>query len=192
MTTEPQEMRQATFRREWAMPNSETFDILPIRLFVGRYLGLSMVSVDPFARNSRLATHTNDLNPGTSADYHMEAATFLELLLSKGVQADVILFDPPYSPRQTKEVYQSIGKHFGISDQQNVGRWTKEREFCARLMKPSGVCLSFGWNSQGLGKQNGFEITEVLIVCHGGAHNDTICIAERRIETTPDLFPLDT
>lgn len=32
-----------------------------------------------------------------------------------------------------------------------------------------------------MGKERGFEILEILLVCHGGAHNDTICLAERRI-----------
>jgi hypothetical protein len=48
-------------RREWAMPNKNTFDIQPIRLFVEKYLNESKVSVDPFAQNSQLATYTNDL-----------------------------------------------------------------------------------------------------------------------------------
>lgn len=42
--------------------------------------------------------------------------------------------------------------------------------------------LSFGWNTTGMGISRGFQIQEVLLVCHGGAHNDTICIAEKRIK----------
>jgi len=41
--------------------------------------------------------------------------------------------------------------------------------------------LSFGWNSVGMGITRGYEIVEILLVCHGGAHNDTICIAEKKI-----------
>jgi hypothetical protein len=40
--------------------------------------------------------------------------------------------------------------------------------------------LSFGWNSAGMGKKYGFEQIEIMLVCHGAAHNDTICLAERR------------
>lgn len=31
-----------------------------------------------------------------------------------------------------------------------------------------------------VGKKHGFEQIEILLVCHGAAHNDTICVAERR------------
>jgi hypothetical protein len=51
--------------REWAMPSHETFDIPPIAAFVQKYLRESQVSVDPFARNRRWATYTNDLDPNT-------------------------------------------------------------------------------------------------------------------------------
>jgi hypothetical protein len=43
------------------------------------------------------------------------------------------------------------------------------------------VVLSFGWNSAGMG--DFFEPVELLLVAHGGAHNDTICVAERCIKT---------
>lgn len=36
-----------------------------------------------------------------------------------------------------------------------------------------------------LGLQNGAKIIEILIVAHGGAHNDTICMAERKISHQP-------
>lgn len=72
--------------RTWAMPTSDTFDCKPIGDFVRQYL--KGVSVDPFARNKRWATHTNDLNPETAAEYHMDAKDFLEMLAAKGVKAD--------------------------------------------------------------------------------------------------------
>ena len=76
------------------MPYADTFSVKPIGNFVQKYL--HGVSVDPFARNSGLATWTNDLNPQTWAQYHMDAVEFLERLVSKEIKADVVLFDPPY------------------------------------------------------------------------------------------------
>ena len=67
-----------TFTREWAMPSADTFSIKPIGEFVKRYIQ-SGVSVDPFARNGTLATITNDINPNTSAQYHMDAIEFLDM-----------------------------------------------------------------------------------------------------------------
>jgi hypothetical protein len=163
--------------REWAMPSADTFTIKPLGEIVKKYL--AGVSVDPFARNNDWATYTNDLNPETSAQYHMDAVGFLNMLAGKGVKADVILFDPPYSSRQVKEVYAGIGRKFGKEDNQNSIRWTAEREACLQLCKPGTIVLSFGWNSTGMGNKRGFEKVEILLVNHGSAHNDTICVVER-------------
>lgn len=50
----------------------------------------------------------------------------------------------------------------------------------------SANLLSFGWNSCGMGE--GFELLEILLVAHGGAHNDTICLAERMIAKQEELY----
>ena len=139
------------FSRHWAMPNAETFSVPVIGEFVQRHL--RGVSIDPFARNSGLATYTNDLSKETSAQYHMLADDFLTMLAVQHVKADVVIFDPPYSPGQIVECYQSCGLE---------------------------VVLSFGWNSCGMGE--GFSIEEIMLVAHGGAHNDTICLAERMVQ----------
>jgi hypothetical protein len=171
-------MSSMVIQREWAMPSADTFTIPPIAEIVKRYL--AGVSVDPFARNNNWATYTNDLNPQTSAQYHMDAVDFINMLASRGVKADVILFDPPYSSRQVKEVYAGIGRKFCKEDNQNSIRWTKERGALLKLCKPGTIVLSFGWNSTGIGNKRGFEKVEILIVNHGSAHNDTICVVERK------------
>ena len=51
--------------------------------------------------------------------------------------------------------------------------------------KITDLIISFGWNSQGFGKNLGFEIIEVLLVPHGRSHNDTIVTVERKILTLP-------
>jgi len=165
-------------QRAWAMPNHNTFDIAPIRAWLAPYL--QGVIIDPFARDQKLATITNDLNPATSAQYHMDVFAFVDWLLTFKEQADVILFDPPYSPRQLKECYESIGRAFTTQDGQVPGRWTKARDGLAQMLRPGGHALSFGWNSSGFGKKRGFELVRVLLVCHGSGHNDTICVAERK------------
>jgi hypothetical protein len=54
------------------------------------------------------------------------------------------------------------------------------RDAAHDILRPGGIVLSFGWNSTGMGVGRGYEMFDMLIVCHGGAHNDTICIAERK------------
>lgn len=50
-----------------------------------------------------------------------------------------------------------------------------------RILKPSGIVLSFGWSSVGIGKKRGFELKEILLLCHGGNHNDTMCLKEVKL-----------
>ena len=104
--------------RTWAMPHSDTFSVKPIGEFVKKYLVNSKISVDPFARNKQWATHTNDLNPETLAEYHLDALEFLEGLAVQKVNADLVIFDPPYSPRQLAECYKQIGRKATMQDTQ--------------------------------------------------------------------------
>jgi hypothetical protein len=177
------------FSRQWAMPSADTFDIPPIREFVKKYLRQSKVSIDPFARNKRWATYTNDLNPDTAAEYHMPALEFLKMLREKGVQSDIIIFDPPYTIQQVKQVYESFGAGtFTAYDAQNAVRWTDEKEVAYDLLAAGGVFLNFGYNTMGLGKNGHCEIVEILIVAHGPAHYDTLCMAERKIAHQAELM----
>lgn len=161
------------------MPSGNTFDCPPIAGFVQKYLLKSKVSVDPFARNRRWATYTNDLDPRTSADRHLDAGVFLWNLKQDGVKADLVIFDPPYSPNQIIECYQSIGHDMAHANR-NGELYARVRSAIPEILTEEAVVLSFGWNSNGMGLKHEFEIIEILIVAHGGAHNDTICMAERR------------
>lgn len=165
------------------MPTADTFDCQPIGDFVRRHL--QGVSVDPFARNCRLASYTNDLNPNTSADRHMDAEAFLVELAERGVKADTILLDPPYSPRQISECYRASGFKASQADTQNAALYARVRRAARRLCKAGTRVLSFGWNSCGMGI--GFKAVELMLVAHGGAHNDTICLAEEFVE-----YPMGT
>lgn len=171
--------------RKWAMPDPNTFAIPPIRDLLKRYVSHSKVSVDPFSRNSRLATHTNDLNPETCAESHCDAEEFLRGLSAKGVQADLVLFDPPYSPRQISECYQSVGREVGMEGTQNGKLYKRVRDAILPVLAPRGTVISFGWNSSGMGLVRGFNQIEILLVCHGGGHNDTIVTVEVK---QPHLF----
>jgi hypothetical protein len=168
------------FSRVWAMPCSETFSVKPIGEMVRRYLDVADVSCDPFARNKRWATYTNDLNPNTSAEYHMDAEDFLRELAGKGVRCDLALLDPPYSPRQISECYREAGLTCGMKETQNAALYSRVKSALCGVLTEDAVVLSFGWNSSGMGQKHGFEQIELMLVCHGGAHNDTICLAEKR------------
>jgi hypothetical protein len=174
--------------RKWAMPSADTFSVPPIGEFVKSYLRHSKVSIDPFARNKRWATYTNDLNTKTEAEYHLDAEEFLCQLVNNGVMAVLIIFDPPYSPRQIMECYDEIGLK-SPDGGHNSSLYARCKRVINRLLGVGGVVLSFGWNTHGMMTHKVYEIEEILLVCHGQAHNDTICMAERKIAHQPDLLP---
>lgn len=165
------------------MPSADTTKCQPIGALVRRYL--RGVSVDPFARNSALATYTNDLNPETAAQHHMQAADFLDMLARRGVVADVVIFDPPYSPRQIAECYEACGLAPTQADTQNARLYAECKRAIRKLCAHGSRVLSFGWNTVGMG--SGFALEELLVVCHGAAHNDTLCTVEVLTEQQHEL-----
>jgi hypothetical protein len=182
-------MSKPIINRVWDMPNADTMLVPSIRQFALKYLAQSKCSVDPFARNCRLCKYTNDLNPDTAAEWHLEASDFLRMLVAQQVVADVVVFDPPYSVRQIQEVYQRVGREpFSFNDHEQVGRWNEEKDLISKLLEPGGICLHLGWHTNGMCKERGFVIEEILLVPHGGCRNDTICMAERKLPADAILF----
>lgn len=187
------------FNRVWAMPSKDTFSIVPIAKLIRRVMMienriclsegamapkevcLSGDWIDPFARDSQFnefCIATNDLNQDTRTTHHLESLDFLKLFPDESV--DGILFDPPYSPRQISECYKSVGREVHMEDTQSSFYGDRKKEV-ARILRKGGIAICCGWNSGGIGLKNGFELEEVLLVPHGGAHNDTIVTVERKI-----------
>lgn len=169
-----------TIRRVWAMPSPATFQIPPIDALLDRVLAGRKCVVDPFARTSRRAHHANDLNPEFGHGSSMDAAKWLAKLHADGVRADAVLFDPPYSPRQIAECYRQVGRAVGMEEAQNARLYKAARDGLTRIAAPGCVAVSCGWNSSGLGVGRGWQQEEIMLVCHGGAHNDTIVVIEIR------------
>ena len=167
--------------RIWAMSNKNTFNISPIANLINKYISDDdrKVIVDPFANSCQIGTITNDLNPKFNTTYHLDALDFLKMIDSESV--DVVLYDPPYSPRQVKESYESVG--ITVTAEHTKASWrAKHLDEIARILKPNGICLCFGWNTNGVGKKRGMEMIEVLIVPHGSSKNDTLCTVEIKKE----------
>jgi hypothetical protein len=163
-------------RRAWAMPDANTFSVAPIRDLIARHMSDGLW-IDPFSRYSPFAHRcvTNDLSVDIDADHHLEALDFFALFAPDSV--DGVLFDPPYSPRQISECYQQAGREVHTKDTQS-SFYGDRKDAASRLVRRGGAVLCFGWNSNGFGVGRGFDLVEVLIVAHGGAHNDTICTVE--------------
>lgn len=163
--------------RTWCMPNKNTFDIKPIKKLIEEwYIPTdSFLSVDPFANKNKIAMVTNDIDTQYDTDYNLDAFEFLKIFENESV--DFLFFDPPYSPRQVSECYKNLNMTVNMQTTQS-SFWGNLKKEISRVVKKEGVVITFGWNSGGVGKTNGFEIEEILLVAHGGWHNDTIVTVE--------------
>lgn len=162
------------------MPSRHTFTIKPIAEIIDKYMRkVGGTWIDPFAGEHSPAEITNDLNPNKPTTYHLMAADFVDQHVEVD-SFDGVLFDPPYSPRQISECYHEIGKKCSTQDTQNARLYSDTRNAIAGKIKDKRpVTVSFGWNSIGFGVTRGFEQIEIMMVCHGGAHNDTIVVVEQ-------------
>lgn len=166
------------------MPNSKTFKIKPIRELIQKEL-IKGIVIDPFANECNIKdiminnTYiSNDIDEQYNTDYHLDALAFLKQFDDNSV--DMILYDPPYSPRQVSECYKSLGMTVNMKTTQ-ASYWSNQKKEIGRILKQGGKAITFGWNSGGIGKKYGLDITNILLVPHGGWHNDTICTVEIKI-----------
>lgn len=176
----------AEITRKWSMPNKKTFKIQPIRELIISEMVEGLV-IDPFANESSIKSYmsdgtlyvSNDIDKTYNTDYHMDALNFLKLFPDNSV--DMVLYDPPYSPRQVSECYKAMEMSVNMQTTQS-SYWGNQKKEIARIVKTGGKVITFGWNSGGIGSTNGFEKTKILMVAHGGWHNDTICTVEQKKE----------
>lgn len=163
--------------RTWQMPNKNTFDIVPIYELIMKYKKGDCI-IDPFANKNTIANITNDLDSQFETTYHLDATDFLKKFEDSSV--DMVLYDPPYSARQISECYKKLGKSVNMETTQS-SYWSNQKKEIGRIVKKDGIVVTCGWNSGGIGQKYGFEIVEILLVAHGGWHNDTIVTVEKKI-----------
>ena len=171
-------------RREWAMPNKHTFLIKPIKDLIEKYVGNGKNWVDPFAGENSPAEITNDLNSNKPTVYHLDALEFLKT--QKDESFIGVIYDPPYSITQARQIYDSFGcDKFNVS---SMNYWSECKNQIARIVCCGGVVICCGWNSNGIGINRFFITNEILLVAHGGSKNDTIITVERKVQTQGKLF----
>lgn len=162
------------WNRVFAMPNRWTFEIQPIAELLDEEL--EGFIVDPFSGQTSPADIKNDLNPNTDAHFHMEAEDFLQTLGDESV--DTMIDDPPYTPTQVTRCYDGIGlKASKLDTSSNF--YARYRKDMQRVVTLGGKIIKFGYNTCGY---DGFTLERELQICHGGAHNDTLCTVWRKVE----------
>jgi len=175
--------------RYFAAGNKNTFLIKPIKKILQQEI-TNGKWLDPFANINTIKKIiptvkfiTNDLNKEFPTDYHLDALDFLKQFIDESIEG--ILFDPPYSVRQVSECYKS----FGMKVTQETTRadfWSKLKKEIARILKPKGKFIQFGWNSNGINKQ--FTKKRVILIAHGGIHHDTIILVQIKKQSSLKNF----
>jgi hypothetical protein len=155
--------------RIWAMPNKWTFTIKPIKQLLLEEIE-SNVWVDPFAGENSPAKYKNDIDTNINVESHMDALDFLKQFDINF--ADGVLYDPPYSITQARM--------YGKKEFASMKYWKQCKDEIARIIKPKGKAICFGWSSMGLGLNRNFTMTRILLVPHGGSKNDTIVTVETK------------
>ena len=144
--------------RYWAMPSHQTFTIKPFKELIEKELGSEYIDPFPYP-------------------FKQDAIEYLKTIEDNS--ENYLVFDPPYSQRQLREMYDNNG--LSLDNPMNNSYWANCRKEISRIIKKNGKVISFGWNSNGIGKKYGFEITKVVLVAHGSQHNDTIATVEVKI-----------
>ena len=157
--------------RTWVMPSKWTFKMAPVQKLFGKY-DVGPGFADPFAGENSPAEITNDIE-GRGNRFQMDGLEFLKTFDDNSLPG--CLFDPPYSVEQCLRRYTP--KHNGTAGRTEY--WARCKDEIGRIVKPGGLVISFGWDSTGIGKKRGFEIIEIMLLCHGACHNDTIVTVER-------------
>ena len=161
--------QQIKYERVWAMPNARTFQIKPIKELLDYEFGHDYTDIDYV-----------DVFP-----FESKVDCFDYLASYDDNSVNRLALDPPYTKRQVSEHYKKNGGK--VTGWHTSSGWTaKVKDEVARIMKPGGKVISFGYNTCGIGKTRGFEIIRILDVCHGGDHYDTLCTVE--VKTTSHNF----
>ncbi len=171
------------YERVFARANAWTFQIPQVKTLLDKYVGNGEGWIDPFSGYNSPAQYTNDMHPDRPTMYHMEAVDFCKEVLpflARYKLLNGVLFDPPYSYRQVSEHYKECGKKATSMDTSS-NFTNRVREASYMYIKPGGIAITFGWNTNGYGLKRGFEIIDGLVIAHGSSHNDTLVTVERKV-----------
>ena len=127
----------------------------------------SLEIVDLFARQCPWGTVRNDINPQLYPAYTTHSMDALECI--KGLKrnsAHIILFDPPFSDRQSAEEYGTSNLYTDPSYIAEIG------QEMFRVLQPGGFLIKCGYNTNAPAK--GFECVKVFIANFGASRNDIL------------------
>lgn len=133
---------------------SWTFDAKKVKKIVechckGRILNL-------FAGKNRLSVKETrvDVSDEFKPDFNMNAEDYLKFAFLFGLIFDVIIYDPPWNERKSKEFYN--GNY--------IGKFTKLKDNIVKILSEKGIIISVGYEISNFGKKRLMEVKKVYTV----------------------------
>ena len=135
------------------------------------------VVIDPFARMCPWGTKRNDMNPTFHHTYTTHCMDALEFMCSEATgDAHVVILDPPFSNRQSKEEYGTSNLYANPGYMSDIGLQ------CFRILKLGGYVIKCGYNTNPPYK--GFELIHVKICQMGASRNDILMSLWKKNQNT--------
>lgn len=114
----------------------------------------------------------NDIDTEVFSDYHMDAFDFINYWKQeKHPKFNTIILDPPYTSRKSMEKYGG----------RMISNFQKVKELVPSILENNGLVIFCGYSSSGMGKSRGFGKEHICLIGHGGSHEDTIVLVERKV-----------
>lgn len=163
--------------REWMyLKVAEKFNVQEpvLNLFAGKTLLKPMFEeyrvdiVEEFEDNGTIYKTYADY-VGGGLEYAQDYQSLMRIADAKPYK--ITFLDPPFSVRKSREKY---------GDRQ-IGSFTKIKNELLSILSDDSRVITWGYSSVGMSAKRGYELTEVLLICHSGDHNDTIVTVEDRI-----------
>ena len=95
-----------------------------------------------------------DLSDEFSPDFHGDAFDFLGKSIDEEKTWDVIVYDPPFSDRKSKEFY--AGRRVGI--------YTKMKDSIIQCLSDNGIIIGLGHEITNFGKGRGLVVEDLYVV----------------------------
>ncbi len=144
-----------------------TFSIRPIREWVEKNCEGKTLNLFSGRIKLKIDEIRNDLDPEALSDYRMDALHFLRTWNAN--KFDTILLDPPYAFRKTMEMYKGI----------RCSPFRQLKDEIPKILNKKGKVITFGYHSNVMGINRGFNVERICLISHGGAIHDTIASVER-------------
>ncbi len=156
-------------------PKKHTFEMPRLKQWVAGWCHGNVLNL--FAGNTMLipGETRNDIDPSANAEFHMDAHEFVKTW--DGNKFDTVVLDPPYNMRKSREKYGD----------RHIGDFTLLKNELLRIINLGSNVITLGYDSVGMSASRGFEKIAICIVCHGGDHNDTLCVVESYVVEQQNL-----